>query len=622
MALSHDVLLEELQKLMVQRESGALSGEEFERYAAALLSGSTPTAMPPPRPADEARPQSMIEKPPQRQTSAWTATPTAVPTVPAQAPPDANPTAEASSGSVPTPPPPTPSRARTTWSAVPGPSTTANQSSPGSNLWSAVPASGISAAPPELAPPNVAPPELAPPDLEPLAAPSRDLNGRGRKSTWAAQPQGPTEEPRFPPSRERGRRRLRRAVDPDSKLVSDRPRAALSPEVKSGPDMSAPAAGEQHLSGTADPVLARPTNAFTAVPVATTDSGPVVEQPGPPKEKGKGRLLRRALRPAVRSSGSVEIKPPPLETPILPLQAPGLAPSEVAPAAETVVETKPTDGRGEHHRNRRRPSFSATPNSDTSAESAEAEVPEATSAVAQPTLPDPLETAEPIASEAAGSKFESGALGVEDNALIAPANIEELLVPETMGSDLPEQTAMADVSKDFKLSIEVSAEERSARPEGVPAMDLPAASAWVFEPDPVVEAPGPAPGAEITTADVSSSAPAEPRAPRRHRKTGKHSQQKKRRDKLASTVIEEVPPRAEVLTVEPEREEGPLPASYWDLSRRILPELRPVGNDDGAPGIAPFSYWDLSERVLAPAPESDGEAQLDPEGYWSRSIKE
>ncbi|HAM03279.1 MAG TPA: hypothetical protein DCQ30_13800 [Acidimicrobiaceae bacterium] len=70
-----------------------------------------------------------------------------------------------------------------------------------------------------------------------------------------------------------------------------------------------------------------------------------------------------------------------------------------------------------------------------------------------------------------------------------------------------------------------------------------------------------------------------------------------------------------------EREPGPLPTSYWDTSRRILPELRAVGDDDDG-RLAPFGYWDLSQRELAPLPESDEEPELDREGYWSRSIRD
>jgi hypothetical protein len=644
MALSHDVLLEELQKLMVQRESGALSGEEFEQYAAALLSGSVPPSETPhPRSVMEARPQSTMERPPRRQSTAWTATPTSVPTVAAEQPPPADPTDEALSGSVPTARSPRPKRTRgTAWSAVPGPNTTPNQSSPGSNLWSAVPASGTTAAPPDPArpdlalpdpaladlatpdhaTPDLATPDLATPDLEPVAGPSRGLNGQGRKSAWAAQPQAPTEAPQLPSRRERGRRRLRRGVDPDSKLVSDHPPTAPSPEVKTGSEVAAPAANGPGLSARAGVARNRPTSAFTALPTAAAGSTPVVKQAAPPKGKGKGRLLRRASRPAVRSSESVGVDALHGETAILPPQAAEPGPPEVTPNAETAVETKSTDGLGERRRSRGRLSFSAIPNADTSEESAEAEVPEETSVFAQQTIPDVLEATELIVSESAGSMVEAGAVAAEEDAPIALEKIEELLVPEGAGSDLVDETATAEIAGEFRLSIEVSAEELPAPLQGAPSRDFPAASPWVFQPDPVAEVPGPAPKAETTKSEVSSLAPAESRAPRRHRKTGKHSQQKKRRDKHAAAVIEEVPPQAEVLTIEPERDEGPLPASYWDHSRRILPELRPVGDDDGAPGIAPFSYWDLSNRILAPAPESDDEAQLDPEGYWSRSIKE
>jgi len=589
MALSQDVLLEELRKLMTQRESGALSGEDFERYAAALLSGSaSPMDMPPPQTGLEDHPQATVDRPPQRRTPAWTATPTAVPTVAATPPRAADSTVAPPLSSVPETPSTSSNRASgTARSAVPGLSTTANHSTAGSNLWSAAPGPGTAASRPD--------PER--PARESVAGPPSARNGWERKSSWAAKPEAPTEEPQRPPSRESGRRLLRRAVDPYSRLSSDHPTTTPSPRAKTESEPCAPeAAGGPDLRASEGATGDRSTTAFAAVPTTAPAPARVVENGARRNGNGKGRLLRRSSRSVSRSE---PIAAETQQTAAMTLRpdAAGSALSDVTRGTVSApAGTQLTDGRGQHLRSKERPSFTATPNAELSAESAEADEEPAT-----------------------GSTVESDTAAAEDNAPTAQETINEMAVLERTRSDPLDGTNMAEVFEDIEQSIEPPAPPQNASPRGRPA-----ASSWVFQPERLVESPAPMGEEETTTAevDVAAGPPVTPRAPRGHKKTGKHSQQKKRHDKHVATVVEEVSPRAEAPADALELDEGPLPASYWDLSRRILPEVRPVGDDDGTPGIAPFSYWDLSNRVLAPAPESDGEAQLDPEGYWSRSIKE
>lgn len=561
MALSQDILLEELQKLAVQREAGAISGEEFERHAAALLSGSaSPTGSPPRDRSLSAAPQSAVETPSTRRAPSWTATPTSVPTAIAPRTVSPQPT-------TPEPPDPTagaavhrPSRTgRSAWSAAPTPGTTPNYSAPAGNLWSDVPGPVQPAAAPA-------------PEPDDTQRPAR--NGQVRKSSWAAKPETVTDEVPAPAARGRSRRRSGRSVEiaPASPSVSSE--TPTRPPDREGDGVSGvvPGAGLEPRSRSG--ILAeRPTSAFAAVPAALPEPAASSDPEAPPVKKPK-QSRRRFGRRDTRSMPSIEalVEAPALDT-VVP-ESDSRRRETTSVATEVSAQTEPPFVSTDDRRLWGRSSFAAKP--ETRADSSALE-----DAVPETKLP-----------------------------LIAALEAAPGVSP--------------DVVAEADLQVETSFEEPQPAAEVTP-LEVPAASAWVVEPEPVIEIPPDpiAPVGQRLGQERAEPTDIERRSRGRHRKTGKHAKTRRRREEHASVTASEQPLLEDDLpvldVVIPDA--GSLPKSYWDHSRRILPELRPVGEGDDGHRVD-FSYWDLSERELAPLPESDDQPELDRQGYWSRSIKD
>lgn len=567
MALSQDVLLEELQKLMAQRDSGALSGEAFEQHAAALLSGSEP----PPPPARQV-PTAEPEKPPARRPTAWTATPTGVPSATPLAPNTLAPQTQGGSGTSPAAAPPEPSRPRrNAWSAAPLVGTAPNHPAANGNLWSAVPSPAST---------------VPPPEVEPEPGPAKNGSGHVRKSNWAAQPQSGTDAPQAPAAPERTRRRWRRDADAQARPASEPAAPPPNPPVTAKQEsVAVPPAGADHEVNVS-PVRQRSRSAFSARP--GTPSEPVAAESVP---KGKPVLRRRGSKPPAPAERASTVPETDKSQPPSP-EALRPAPPHPTSGNGTTPEPTATDSKVERAEVPKRPTGKRLRSS---------------SMFAAKPLAEHVD-APPSAALTEG--LASGPLG-------------PMSPPEPIVSDIVKDIAVERTGADkAALPPEVEMPQPSASTlDPLPAPTARGASTWVVKPEPLAEPAHLVPD-EPKVKEPAPLAPAERRASRGRRKVGKHSQNRRRHDNHVVTV-EASPPTAPEIASEQavEFDPGPLPKSYWDHSRRILPELRSVGEDDEGHKVD-FSYWDLSERELAPLPESDDEPELDREGYWSRSIKD